>query len=73
MLKLAVVEVKKSNCYWWTFINEFNNRSYNGRTFQTMDEAVDYARDTVVYGGEMFDLMSISKLEYSIVDSLSAY
>lgn len=73
MLKMACVQAKKSNLYWFTFIDEFSKRSYGGRTFNTMIEAVNYANDEVVYRGETFDLVSINQPEYSVIDSMEAY
>ena len=73
MLKMAVVESKKSNLHWWTFIDEFTKRSYCGKTFQTMDEAVNYANETIIYNGNAFDLVDINQPRYFIIDSYQAY
>ena len=73
MLKLIVVKSKHSNLCWFSFEEEFSHRSYGGRTFNTMDEAVNYANDTISYKGIPFDLISINQPSYNIVDSLSIY
>lgn len=73
MLKMAVIESKKSNLHWWTFVDEFNKHSYGGRTFNTMDEAVNYANETIVYNNNAFDLVDINHPRYLIIDSYQAY
>jgi len=73
MLKLIVVECKKANLFWYSFIDEFTKRSYGGKTFNTMNEAVNYANESISYKGKPFDLVSINQPEYNIIDSLSIY
>ena len=69
MLKMAVVENKKSILCWWTFADEFSKKSYNGKTFQTMNEAVDYANEMITYNNQCFDLIDINQPNYLIIDS----
>ena len=73
MLKLAVIESQKSNLYWWSFVNEFSQKLYGGKTFLTMATAVDFANENITYVGEAFDLISINQPEYLILDSLSLH
>lgn len=67
---MVVVESKKSNLYWWSFRDEFTKKSYNGKTFNTMVEAVNYANDAIVYNNQQFDLISINSPSYEVVDSM---
>jgi len=66
MLRLKVIEYPEYNHYYWDFVDEFNGNSYNGRTFNTLDEAVNFAKENVTYKGLCFDLVSICKPEYTI-------
>ena len=66
MLKLKVIEYPKNNNHYFDFVDEFSGKSWNGKTFQTLDEAVSYARENIVHKGESFDLISICKPEYTI-------
>lgn len=66
MLKLKVIEYPKNNTWYFDFVDEFSGKSWNGKTFQTMSEAVEYARENIVHKGECFDLVSICKPEYTI-------
>lgn len=66
MLKLKVIEYPKHNLYYFDFVDEFSGQSYNGKTFQSLDEAVDFANENLSYNGKGFDLFSINKPEYHI-------
>ena len=67
MLKLKVIEYKKNNHWYFDFVDEFNGESWNGRTFNTLDEAVSYARENIIdHKNRPFDLFSICKPEYTI-------
>ena len=66
MLKLKVIEYPKHNQWYFDFIDEFSGESWNGKTFQTLDEAVSYARENIIdFKGRAFDLVSICKPEYT--------
>ena len=66
MYKLKCIEYPKNNNWYFDFVDEFSGKSWNGRTFQTLDEAVTYAREHISYKGMVFDLFSICKPEYTI-------
>ena len=66
MLKLKCINYPKNNNWYFDFVDEFSQNSYNGKTFQTLAEAVFFANDTLSYKGKCFDLFSINNHDYFV-------
>jgi hypothetical protein len=67
MLKLTYVYNNEHNHGYFTFTDEFTKKTYGSRTFQSLNEAVEYARASLP--NENIDLYSVCKPEYNCVES----
>ena len=68
MLKLRYCQSKEHNHWYFTFIDEFSKKVYDGKTFYTIDEAVAFANDNITYKGDRFDLPSINSHQFEFFD-----
>lgn len=64
MLKLKLILHRRLNHYYFDFVDEFSKESWNGITFQTLDEAVEFAKENITWKNQKFDLVSICKPKY---------
>ena len=63
MLKLKLIEYPKNNNHYYDLVDEFNEQSWNGRTFQSIGEAIDYCENHLEIN---VDIFGMSRFEYIV-------